>query len=40
MYDGLICKREFSLFNHCKKCKYSKASMKGVKFILDLFEIE
>jgi hypothetical protein len=30
IYEGLICKRKFLLFNHCKKCKYSKASLKGL----------
>jgi hypothetical protein len=40
MYEGLISKCKFSLFNHCKKCKYSKASLKGVKKFLNLFEIE
>jgi hypothetical protein len=29
MYEGLICKHEYSLFNHYKKCKYSEASLKG-----------
>jgi hypothetical protein len=29
MYEGLICKCEFLLFNHFKKCKYSKAALKG-----------
>jgi hypothetical protein len=38
--EGLICKCEFSLFTHCKKCKYFKASVKRVKLILDLVEIE
>jgi hypothetical protein len=28
MYEGLVCKYEFLLFNQCKKCKYSKASLK------------
>jgi hypothetical protein len=40
MCEGLICKCEFSLFNHYKKCKYSKVLVKKVKPILDLFEIE
>jgi hypothetical protein len=28
MCERLICKREFSLFNHYNKCKYSKVSVK------------
>jgi hypothetical protein len=39
MYEGLICKCKFLLLNHCKKCKYSKASLKRVKFILDYLKL-